>query len=201
MWLFVDLSQLFKKNSGGAIVLMLLCLYPYIQLFHYVDYCAHKNQIVIEQTVCQGFTWEGDRYYNGMDRLNFSVDVRFKGKEVAYIVIHTVVRKDGRYVGYIKTEFTGNCTRMEDNTPHYYFERRTRQTLDFYMEHITGTSWSGEELMEELRTVAMEAIERCQRKRIRDWSTIKSAIKNDLSGYLYKTTKRNPMILPVIMEI
>ena len=58
-----------------------------------------------------------------------------------------------------------------------------------------------EVLMDELREVAMEAIERCQRKRVRDWSTIKSAIKNDLSGYLYKTTKRNPMILPVIMEI
>ena len=58
-----------------------------------------------------------------------------------------------------------------------------------------------DELMEELRNVAIEAIERCQRKRVRDWSAIKSAIKNDLSGYLYKTTKRNPMILPVIMEI
>ena len=58
-----------------------------------------------------------------------------------------------------------------------------------------------EELMDSLREVSMEAIERCQRKRIRDWNTIKSAIKNDLSGYLYKTTKRNPMILPVIMEI
>ena len=58
-----------------------------------------------------------------------------------------------------------------------------------------------EDLMEELKTVAMEAIERCQRKRVKDWSAIKSAIKNDLSGYLFKTTKRNPMILPVIMEI
>ena len=58
-----------------------------------------------------------------------------------------------------------------------------------------------EELMDELREVAMEAIERCQRKRIHDWAAIKSAIKNGLSGYLYKTTKRNPMILPVIMEI
>ena len=58
-----------------------------------------------------------------------------------------------------------------------------------------------EELMEELREVAMEAIDRCARKRVRDWAAIKSAIKNDLSGYLYKTTKRNPMILPVIMEI
>ena len=58
-----------------------------------------------------------------------------------------------------------------------------------------------EDLMEELREVALEAIDRCQRKRVRDWSAIKSAIKNDLSGYLFKTTKRNPMILPVIMEI
>ena len=58
-----------------------------------------------------------------------------------------------------------------------------------------------EELMEELREVALEAIDRCSRKHIRDWTAIKSAIKNDLSGYLFKTTKRNPMILPVIMEI
>jgi len=58
-----------------------------------------------------------------------------------------------------------------------------------------------EELMEQLQEVAMEAIERCQRKKVRDWSAIKTAIKNDLSGYLYKTTKRNPMILPVISEI
>ncbi len=58
-----------------------------------------------------------------------------------------------------------------------------------------------EELMESLQNVAMEAIDRCQRKKVRDWSSIKSAIKNDLSGYLYKTTKRNPMILPVISEV
>ena len=58
-----------------------------------------------------------------------------------------------------------------------------------------------EQLMEDLRDVAMEAIERCQRKRVKDWTTLKSAIKNDLSGYLFKTTKRNPMILPVITEI
>ena len=58
-----------------------------------------------------------------------------------------------------------------------------------------------EELMESLQEVALEAIERCQRKKVRDWSSIKSAIKNDLSGYLYKTTKRNPMILPVITEL
>ena len=58
-----------------------------------------------------------------------------------------------------------------------------------------------EELMDELREVVLEAIDRCSRRRIRDWAILKTAIKNDLSGYLYKTTKRNPMILPVIMEV
>ncbi len=58
-----------------------------------------------------------------------------------------------------------------------------------------------EELMEELRCVALEAIERCSKRRLRDWTVMKSAIKNDLSGYLFKTTKRNPMILPVITEV
>ena len=58
-----------------------------------------------------------------------------------------------------------------------------------------------EELMEELRRVAVEALERCHRSNTTDWATIKGEIKNDLSGFLYKKTKRNPMILPVIMEV
>lgn len=58
-----------------------------------------------------------------------------------------------------------------------------------------------ETLMEDLRLIALDSVERCQKKGARDWATIKSSIKNDLSSYLYRTTKRNPMILPVIMEI
>ena len=52
-----------------------------------------------------------------------------------------------------------------------------------------------------LHSKYFSGIDRCYRKRVRDWATVKSAIKNDLSGYLFKTTKRNPMILPVITEI
>ena len=58
-----------------------------------------------------------------------------------------------------------------------------------------------EGLLEELRRVAMDALDRCRDRNIRDWSSIKGEIKGDLSGYLYKKTKRNPMILPVIMVV
>ena len=58
-----------------------------------------------------------------------------------------------------------------------------------------------EELLEELRQVAIDALDTCQDRNVRDWSTIKSTIKGALSNYLYKKTKRNPMILPVIMEV
>lgn len=58
-----------------------------------------------------------------------------------------------------------------------------------------------EGLMEELRQVAMEAIQSVETRYATDWSAIKSTIKGDLSNYLYKKTKRSPMILPVIMEV
>ncbi len=58
-----------------------------------------------------------------------------------------------------------------------------------------------ESLMEELREVALETLSVCQERSISDWASIKSAIKGELSRYLYKKTKRNPMILPVIMEV
>jgi ribonuclease J len=58
-----------------------------------------------------------------------------------------------------------------------------------------------EALLEELRQVAVDAMEDCRSRNIRDWSSIKGEIKGNLSSYLYKKTKRNPMILPVIMEV
>ena len=56
-------------------------------------------------------------------------------------------------------------------------------------------------LMDELRDIAAAAVEECLEDHITDWATIKASIKSALSNYLYKHTKRNPMILPVIMEI
>lgn len=58
-----------------------------------------------------------------------------------------------------------------------------------------------DELMEELRRVAVESIENAHNRAATDWAALKTAIKSDLSGYLYKKTRRNPMILPVITQI
>jgi ribonuclease J len=56
-------------------------------------------------------------------------------------------------------------------------------------------------LLEELRRLAAESLDYCRAHNITDWATIKSKVKSGLAGYLYKTTKRSPMILPVIMEV
>jgi len=58
-----------------------------------------------------------------------------------------------------------------------------------------------EDLMEAMRMVVNRALELCQNRNISDWATIKSTIKGELGQFLYKNTKRNPMILPIIMEI
>ena len=58
-----------------------------------------------------------------------------------------------------------------------------------------------EELMEELERVTIESVEACQAAHITDYPGIKSKVKANISGYLYKTTRRSPMILPVITEI
>jgi len=58
-----------------------------------------------------------------------------------------------------------------------------------------------EELMRELRDVVTGSIDNNVFGKVTDWTALKSSIKRDLSEYLFKRTKRNPMILPVITEI
>ena len=57
------------------------------------------------------------------------------------------------------------------------------------------------DLMDDARDVVKRTLDRCTKKSISDWSTLKTSIREDLRSYLYHQTKRNPMILPIIMEI
>ena len=58
-----------------------------------------------------------------------------------------------------------------------------------------------ENLMEDCRVVVEEALEKCLRRNISDWGKIKTTIKDSLGEFLWKRTKRSPMILPIITEV
>lgn len=58
-----------------------------------------------------------------------------------------------------------------------------------------------EELMRELRKVALKAVEKCEAKNYREWGKIKTEVRDSLNDYLWKKIKRTPVILPIIMEI
>ena len=58
-----------------------------------------------------------------------------------------------------------------------------------------------EELIDEARDIAKYAIENCIYNNIRDWNTIKSKVRDEVSHLMYEKTKRSPMILSIIMEV
>ena len=58
-----------------------------------------------------------------------------------------------------------------------------------------------ENLIDEAKEVVAEALDNCLSKNSVDWGKIKMVVKDSLGEYLWKKMKRNPMILPIIMEV
>ncbi len=58
-----------------------------------------------------------------------------------------------------------------------------------------------ENLMDEVKSVVRKEIKKCEENGVRDWSTIKSTVRENLRDYVFAKTKRNPMIIPIIMEV
>ena len=58
-----------------------------------------------------------------------------------------------------------------------------------------------ENLMDDVKSVVRHEISKCEQRGIRDWSTIKSTVRENLRDYIFMKTKRNPMIIPIIMEV
>lgn len=58
-----------------------------------------------------------------------------------------------------------------------------------------------DELIEEARQTVDEAMQKCLDRGVTDWGKLKNTTKDALSEYVWKKTKRRPMILPIIMEV
>ena len=58
-----------------------------------------------------------------------------------------------------------------------------------------------EELIEEARRICEETLIRCEEKGVSDWNTMKSQVRDSLGNYIYETTKRRPIILPIFLEV
>ena len=58
-----------------------------------------------------------------------------------------------------------------------------------------------ENLMEDVKAFIREEIQDLENRHVREWSTIKSTLKDDVRDFVFNRTKRNPMILPIIMEV
>lgn len=58
-----------------------------------------------------------------------------------------------------------------------------------------------ENLMDDVKSVVRHEIKKCEERGVRDWATIKNATRETLRDYIFIKTKRNPMIIPIIMEV
>jgi len=58
-----------------------------------------------------------------------------------------------------------------------------------------------ENVMDDIKQVVRHDVRRCEEQGIKEWTTIKLSIRENLRDYIFSKTKRNPMIIPVVMEI
>ena len=58
-----------------------------------------------------------------------------------------------------------------------------------------------EELMDDARKAVSEALEKCLKGRHTDWNKIKLVIRDAMNDYIWKKTKRRPMVIPIIMDV
>ena len=58
-----------------------------------------------------------------------------------------------------------------------------------------------EALMDEAKQLVKKTLRTCADRNIREWGNIKSSVRDELGNFIFQKTKRNPMILPIIMEV
>ena len=83
-------------------------------------------------------------------------------------------------------------------------------TVDSYGEIVAGPDVvsrgfvyvkENEELIDRVKEVSAQSITKALSKRVRDWATIKGNVRDDVAKFIYKETKRRPMILTILMDV
>ena len=55
--------------------------------------------------------------------------------------------------------------------------------------------------MEDIKNEVRQEVHECELRGITDWTTIKNIVRDNLRDYIFNKTKRNPMIIPIVMEV
>ena len=73
--------------------------------------------------------------------------------------------------------------------------------LMLFIYELVRDIHAAEDLMEDAKAVLNETMEYCMDRNITDWGKIKTEIKDALGEFVWRETKRRPMIMPIIMEV
>ncbi len=133
-------------------------------------------------------------------------EVNYRSAEVTGKITSDPIFVDGLGVGDVGNIVLRDRQKLSQDglmTVVITVSKSTREVLagpDIVSRGFVYVRESGD-MMGEAREVVVKALEQCKRKNIRDWGKMKTAMRDALRDFLWQQTKRNPMILPVIMEV
>ncbi len=132
--------------------------------------------------------------------------IDYKGFEIEEHIESQPIYVDGLGVGDVGNIVLRDRQKLSQDglmTVVVTLSKETRQILsgpDIVSRGFVYVRESGD-LMDEAKEVVIKALDHCREKNIRDWGKIKSYIRDALRDFIWMKTKRNPMILPVLMEV
>lgn len=133
-------------------------------------------------------------------------EIDYRGAEKTGKINSQVILVDGLGVGDVGNIVLRDRQKLSQDglmTVVMTLSKETREVLsgpDIVSRGFVYVRESGD-LMVEAKEVVLKALKQCDEKNIRDWNKIKIAVRDALRDFLWLKTKRNPMILPVIMEV
>ena len=101
--------------------------------------------------------------------------------------------------GQISENQSQSTQGLEDVITYAVNTEKTRRGQSESMERkLVGES---EELMDDARKAVSDALDKCLTGRHTDWNKIKLVIRDSMNDYIWKKTKRKPMVIPIIMDV